>query len=611
MSSFEIKTLDKYPTEPGVYLMKNRSGDVIYVGKANNLRQRLKQYFLPGRDERPMVPFLVAEITSIDIIVVTTEREALLLESTLIKKHQPKFNALLKDDKTFISLMINHKHPWPMIQLIRTKGKVKKEGLYFGPYTSAYAARQTFELMSPIFPLRQCSDQELKKRTRPCLLHGIKRCIAPCVGLCTKEEYQGYVDKAIDFLRGNDKKILKELEAEMKKASDTLEFEKAGALLRTIQQIEHVTQGGGIVARIDGKDSDAIALHRQGDEVMIAQLFFREGKLIGSEHYSFSEVLEGDEELYTSFLFQYYKDKTSKPKEILLPLELPSRTDLEELLKVAIVHPQKGDKRAIVQLAEKNAKALFQQEKDENDLIEKMLLDLQETLGLLRFPERIECFDTSNIAGTDLVASMVAFTHGKYDKKRTRLFKIRDINKSDDYAALHQALSRRLIRAKEENDLPDLVIVDGGKGQLGRAVEVIKELDIATVDVISVAKQEGKHEKGLTQEQVFLPYRPDPILLPLHSPLLFLLQRIRDEAHRKAIGFHRQRRSKRTITSLIDEIPGIGEVKRQRLLTHFGSLQRILEAHEEALLGVKGITRKDVEAIKKFAQSTNSSATTT
>lgn len=595
--------LSKYSTEPGVYLMKNKAGLVIYVGKANNLRQRLKQYFAASGDERPMIPFLVAEITSIDIIVVTTEKEALLLENTLIKKHKPKFNALLKDDKTFISLMINNKHPWPMIQLVRTKGKPKKDGIYFGPYTSAYAARQTFELMTRLFPLRQCSDQELKRRTRPCLLYGIKRCIAPCVGFCTKEEYRSFVDKAIDFLRGQDHKIVKELEAEMQKASDAMEYEKAAAFLLTLKQIRHITEGGGIIAKAGGKDCDALALHRQGGEVMLAQLFFREGKLIGSEHYSFTEVAEGNEEIYTSFLLQYYKDRTVRPHEVLLPVELKHRQALEEILDLKLIQPQKGDKKSIVRLAEKNAKELFQQEKDENDLTEKMLLDLQETLGLHRFPERIECFDTSNISGSDLVASMVAFTHGKYDKKRTRLFKIRDIPKGDDYAALRQVILRRLIRAKEENDLPDLIVVDGGKGQLTQALDVLKELDIVTVDPISVAKQEGKHDKGMTQEKIFLPGKSDPVLLPLHSPLLFLLQRIRDEAHRKAIGFHRQSRTKRTITSLIDEIPGIGDVKRQRLLSHFGSLQRILEASEDALMEVKGINSRDVAQIKKFANS--------
>lgn len=604
MSSFDPKLLDKYATDPGVYLMKNRRGDILYVGKANNLKARIKQYFAPGRDGRPMVPFLIAEVHSIDIIVVPSEKEALLLENTLIKKHQPKFNAMLKDDKTFVSLMINHKHPWPMIQLVRYKGKPKKEGHYFGPFTSAFAARQTYDLMTRIFPLRQCSDQELKKRTRPCLLYGIKRCIAPCVNLCTKQEYQTLVDHATDFLKGHDKAVIEQLKAEMQKASDNLEYEKAATLLQLIKQIEHVTAGSGLVAKAIGKDTDALGLYRQGHDVMVAQLFFREGKLVGSEHYSFTDVVESNEELLSSFMVQYYKDRTPLPTQVIIPFDLPQ--ELEEILHLKIVTPQKGEKKEIIEMAEKNAHVLFKQEKDDQELTEKMLLDLQETLHLTRYPERIECFDTSNISGTDLVASMVAFTEGKYDKKRARLYKMRDVTKGDDYGALRETLTRRLTRAKQENDLPDLLIVDGGKGQLSSALEVLKNLDIATVDLISLAKQQGKHDKGLTQEKVFVLGQTDPILLPLHSPLLFLLQRIRDETHRRAIGFHRKRREKRVISSLIDEIPGIGAVKRKKLLKAFGSLQRIIGASPADLLAVPGITSKDVQQIEKFSRKMSS-----
>lgn len=598
MSSFDPKLLDKYSTNPGVYLMKNRSGDVIYVGKANNLKSRIKQYFAPGRDGRAMVPFLIAEVSTIDVIVVPSEKEALLLENTLIKKHQPKFNALLKDDKTFVSLMINHKHPWPMIQLVRYKGKPKKEGHYFGPFTSAFAARQTFDLMGRIFPLRQCSDGELKKRTRPCLLYGIKRCMAPCVNLCTKEDYQKVVDQATQFLKGQDEAVIDQLKMEMQKASEALEFEKAATLLQTIKQIEHVTSAAGLVAKAIGKDTDALGLYRQGHDVMLAQLFFREGKLVGSEHYSFTDVVESNEELLSSFLVQYYKDRTPLPTQVIIPYSLPE--ELEEILHLKMITPQKGEKKEIIDMAEKNALALFKQEKDDRDLAEKMLLDLQETLRLTRYPEKIECFDTSNISGSDLVASMVVFTDGKYDKKRSRLYKIREVTKGDDYGALREVLTRRLTRAKQENDLPDLVIIDGGKGQLGIGADVLKNLDIATIDLISLAKQEGKHDKGLTQEKVFVLGQIDPVVLPLHSPLLFLLQRIRDETHRRAIGFHRKRREKRVISSLIDEIPGIGDIKKKRLLKQFGSLQRILAASPAELLAVKGITSKDVEQIKKI-----------
>lgn len=593
MSSFN---LENFPKDSGVYLMKNSREVVIYVGKAKNLKARIKQYFIPGRDSRPMIPFLVEEIANIDTIVVPTEREALLLENTLIKKHQPKYNAFLKDDKTFISLMVNHKHPWPKISLFRYKGKPPKDGLYFGPYTSAFAARQTYDLLCRLFPLRQCSDEELKRRTRPCLLYGIKRCIAPCVNLCTKEEYHTFVQGAIDFLKGEDKKILHHLRDEMEKAADKLEFEKAAALLQTIEQIEHVIQKKSVIAKAAGKDIDALALYRAGNEVMVMQLLFREGKLVGSEHYSFSDVIETDEELFSSLLLQLYQHKKPLPEEILLPL-VPSKV-LSEILGTTIHHPLKGEKKEIIEIALANAKATFEKEKNHAFVREKLLLDLQDKLKLSRFPERIECFDTSNLSGTNLVASMVAFTHGEYDKKRTRLYKIRDINKGDDYAAMHQVLSRRLIRAKEENDLPDLIIVDGGKGQLSTALKVIKELDIATVDVVAVAKQQGRHDRGMTEEQLFLPHHSEPIHLDNRSPLLFLLQKIRDAAHTRAIGFQRKKQKSSLLTSALASIPGIGPIKQKRLLRHFGSLEQIKKASEEQLRQVKGITAKDILAIK-------------
>lgn len=599
-SNFVVASLDKYPPEPGVYLMKNEAGVVIYVGKAKHLKNRLKQYFVPGRDERPMVPFLVSEIASIDTIIAPNEKEALLLENTLIKKHQPKFNAVLKDDKTFISLMINIKDPWPVVKLIRYKGKPKKDGLYFGPYTSAYAARQTYDLLTRVFPLRQCSDEELKRRTRPCLLYSIKRCIAPCVNKCTKEEYDTLVEGAIDFLKGHDKKILKRLYFEMEKACEGLEFEKAAAYLTTIKQIEHVIEGeNSLVANQSGKECDVLGLYRQGDEVMLVQLIFREGKLIGSEHYNFEEVAESDEELLASFILQLYKDNHMTPKEILVPIPLHSAESLDEILGTTIFHPKKGDKVALIELGYKNAKALFIKEKDHSQLKEKMLLDLQEKLRLNRYPERIECFDASNISGSDLVASMVAFTNGEKDRKRTRLFKIRDLDKGDDYEALRQALFRRLTRGKKEEDLPDLIIVDGGKGQLSSALEILKELDIATVDLIALAKQEGRHDRGMTLERVFVTHQSEAIELGPRSPLLFLLQKIRDEAHDKAIAFHRKRRSKRTISSSLDTISGIGPIKKKRLLQHFGSFKQIQAASVEELLKIPGITKKDVSLIHK------------
>ncbi len=599
---FNTTQLDQFSKETGIYLMKDKAGRVIYVGKAKNLRARLKQYF-KGHDERPMVPFLVAQVAHIDTLLVPTEKEALLLENTLIKKHQPKFNAVLKDDKTYVSLMVNNKHKWPMVRLIRYKGKPKENALYFGPYTSAYAARQTFELITRLFPLRQCSDEELKRRTRPCLLYSIKRCIAPCVGLCTKEEYDGFVDGTIKFLRGQDKEVMKKLHAEMEKASENLEFERAAAILSTIRQIEHVTAQGQLVFKASGRDCDALGLFTHGDESILMQLFFREGKLVGSEHYNFYNVAQKESEILESFIMQHYKQSAAPPSEILLPIEVSDGKLLEEILqeahqkKIHLMVPQKGEKRELVQLAEKNAKATFEQERNQQELKEKLLLDLQETCALNRYPKCIECFDTSNISGTDLVAAVIAFTDGERDRKRTRLFRIRDIKKGDDYAALHQTLSRHLQRAKDNDNLPDLIIVDGGKGQLNVALEVFKELDIASVDVISIAKEASRHDRGLSQERIFLPAKKDPLLLDLRSPLLFFLQKIRDATHEKAIGFHRQRRQKRTITSSLIEIPGIGKTKMVRLLKHFGSTKRIFSATEDELKQVKGLTRKDIEKL--------------
>lgn len=601
--TFDPKTLALYPDQPGVYLMKDEKGTVLYVGKAKNLRARLKQYFKNG-DEREMVPYLITQIEEIDTIVALTEKDALILENNLIKRHKPKYNVLLKDDKTFVSLVVT-RHKWPMIQLVRYKGKPKDDGIYFGPYTNALAARQTFDLIQRLFPLRQCSNAELASRERPCLLYDIKRCIAPCVEKCTKEEYDSHVESAMSLLKGKDKEVLKDLKRSMEAASDALEFEKADALLRMIHQIEHVTQ----VQHVDNpaaKDCDTVGLYREADAVLIALLFFREGKIIGSEHFSFHLIASTDAEILESFILQHYKNLPQLPSEILVSCELPQQTALEEILaetaqrKVSILTPQKGKKRDLVEMGQRNAKALFVREQDARSLKEKMLLDLQETLSLTRYPRRIECFDTSNIAGTDPVASLACFVHGEKDKSRTRLFKIKGMEKADDYTAMKQVLHRHFIKEKEKGDFCDLLIVDGGKGHLNLALEVFKELEIATVDVIALTKEEARHDKGLTQEKIYVPHRKDPLIVDPRSPLLFLLQKIRDEAHRQAIEFHRKRRSKRTISSSLDEIPGIGPIKKKRLLKRFGSVKAILSATREQLEEVEGLNQKDIEIILKL-----------
>ncbi len=593
-----LEKLKKIPSEPGVYLMKNKSGEILYIGKAKKLRKRVKQYFVPGRDGRVMVPFLTSQVVEIDTIVTFSEKEALLLENNLIKKHQPKYNVLLKDDKTFISLTVNHKHRWPMIRIVRHRGKPKESELSFGPYTSAFAARQTLDLMNRIFKLRQCSDREFSSRHRPCLLYSIKRCIAPCVEKCTKEEYDQEVNRCVEFLKGNDKQITKELKEEMRQASARLEFERAGALRKTIDQIEHVTHSKQVIIRSKGKGCDIFALYHEGKHHIISKLVYREGRLIGADHFKFIELASTDEEIWESFLLQHYQQKEFCPPEVLLSIHLRNQKTLEELIEVTISNPKKGEKSHLIQLALKNAKSLFTEEQSKEDF----LLDLQETCGLDHCPVRIECFDTSNISGTDLVACMVGFTNGRRDKGRTRLFKIKGIDKPDDYGAMREVLFRHYTKAKKKDDLPDLTMVDGGKGQLNVALKVFKELGIANVDVISLAKEEGRHDKGLNFEKLFIPHKKDPIFLSPRSSTLFILQQIRDEAHRVAITYHRKRRSKRLIQTELDGIPGIGPKKRTLLLKNFGSVKRIKEVSKDQLEKLSGLSKKDIKALINFQQ---------
>jgi excinuclease ABC subunit C len=607
---FDPKKLDVFPVQPGVYIMKNAKGDVLYVGKARNIKGRVKQYFVPGRDGRVMVPFLISKVESIETIVVFSEKEALLLENTLIKQYRPTYNALLKDDKTYIALKINNRHPWPMVSLIRYRGKPKADGFYFGPYTSAFAARSTLDLIQKIFPLRQCSDQELLRRTRPCILHDMKRCIAPCVNKCTKEEYTHFVEGAAKFLRGQDQEIIKDLTVEMEKYAEALEFERAAEILQTIRYIEKTIEPQK-VDKPFGEDIDVFGVFRQADEVVICQLIFKSGKLVGSKRHKLSQIAEDDHELLESLILQSYEGQNEIPHEILISASIEAVESLVEVISAGkkrtarIYLPQRGEKLAMLKMAMANAKAYFEQEKDVQTARERTLLEMEEKFSLTRYPERIECFDISSMGGTEIVASMVVFTNGMKDSSRYRKYKIRTVEQADDYGAMKEALTRRYTKAKQEEDLPDLLIVDGGKGHLNMALKVLSELDIATIDVIGLAKEESRHDKGMTAEQVFLPNIKDPILFKKNSPTLFLLQQIRDEAHRTAIAFHRNTKTKKTIKSSLDDIPGIGPKKRAALLKHFGGIKYLQEASPEAILEVPLISKKDLEAILKFFNKTS------
>ncbi len=597
----DLNQLDKAPTDPGVYLMKNNKGVILYVGKAKNLKQRVKQYFVPGRDGRAMVPFLTAQVEVIETIVTFSEKDALLLENSLIKQHRPKYNVLLKDDKTFVSVLINHRHHYPMVKIVRYRDAPKEKGLLFGPYTSAFAARQTVDLMSRIFKLRQCSDRELRARSRPCLLYSIGRCLAPCVGKCTPLAYREEVERAIAFLKGSDTTIVDNLKKEMECAAEQLEFERAQLLLETIRQVEHVTREKQVVVNVSATACDAFALHREDERSLIVKLPFRHKQLTGVESYFLDNAIGSDEEIWESFLLQHYTYPWMLPTEILLPSSLPNKEALEDILShqrkssVSLVFPKKGNKKHYLALAQKNAHALFHQHREEKQKNEHRLLALQEVCHLTHYPLKIECFDVSNISGSDPVACMVGFYKGARDKKMTRLFHIKTASGGDDYGALREALSRHYTKAKETQSLPDLIVIDGGKGHLNVAQAVLKELEIASLDVIALTKEEGKHDKGLRNERIFLPHCRDPLVLPVRSPPLFLLQHIRDEAHRTAIAFQRKKRSKRTLQSALDTIPGIGPKKRALLLEHFHSPKKAAAAPRQELKQLAKLSDRDID----------------
>lgn len=582
--------------------MKGDDDVVLYVGKANNLQQRLRQYFAPSGDGREMIPYLVQRVAHIDTIVVRSEKEALLLENTLIKKHQPRFNVLLKDDKGYLALRVTVKKTWPQLQFVRYKGKINAQDLYFGPYSNVAAARATFDLLSRLFPLRQCSDSEFRKRTRPCILYDIKRCLAPCVGKCTPAEYALHVSKTIRFLRGENKEILKELYQSMNEASERLEFEKAGGILRTIRYIETTTEKQSVHAP-QGADRDVIGIYRQGGDVVLQLLIYKGGQLIASKHFDFVDIVQETNELLSSFILQRYEGKSELPEEILIGEISADQELLAEIISkehkksTSITCPQKGEKKVLVDMAYTNAKATFNKEKDLHLLREKMLLEMQDKLALKNFPQRIECFDNSHFSGSSPVSALVVFVGGEKEPKSYRKYKGQTNCGADDYAAMREVLSRRFRGAKE--GLPDLLMVDGGKGQLGVAREVLREFDIVTVDIIAIAKDTGRHDKGLTQERIFLSEKDEPIILKSASPILFLLQQIRDEAHRFAISYQRHVRTKAVSKSKLDSVPGIGPKKKKALLQHFGSVKKIQEAHAEDLRQLKFLNKSDVEALLK------------
>lgn len=589
--------LDALPTEPGVYLMKDRRGQIIYVGKAISLRNRVRSYFTRTGDTRVFVSMLDSILGDIETVLVHNEKEALLLENELIKKHKPRFNVLLKDDKQFISLRLDRTQSYPRLEVVR---KYERDAArYFGPYSSAGAIRETLRLINRYFHLRTCTDHVMANRKRPCLLYQIGRCPAPCVYPVPPEDYRRSVDEVVLFLEGKGSELVDGIKGRMKRAASELKFEEAARLRDQLLAIERSLERQK-VATTDFKDQDVFALHREGDRILFYVLWVRQGRLNGGQAFPFGSQEFPDEELLPSFVNLYYDQGSFVPEEVLLPLEPESLEGLEALLserkgeKVRVFVPKRGEKHDLVEMARKNAEQAFVERKRTKDETDAALSRLQQKLHLRNYPRRMECYDISHFQGSSIVASQVAVTDGETDKSRYRRFKIKTLEKQDDFASMYEVLSRRLKRGLEENDLPDLLVIDGGKGQLASAHAAMKDLGVEKVDVVGLAKSRDQEvfdrdsESARSPERVFVLGRKDPIILTQNSAEMFMLTRMRDEAHRFAITYQAKDLRKSRIRSALEDIPGVGEVRRKLLLRHFGSLKRVQEATIEELAEVVG-----------------------
>ena len=599
--------LNTIPAKPGCYLMKNSSGKIIYIGKAVNLRSRVRSYFHSGADHSKKIYRMVSELTDIDWIVVGSELEALILEMNLIKKYLPEYNVRLKDDKRYPFIRVHWADPFPKITVVRKR--VQDGSRYFGPYTSVWAVHQTLDLLRKLFQYRTCDRIITGKDSRACLYDDIKLCTAPCVGKINQVDYRQMIDDLCKFLKGHTNPILQRLKNDMSTSSQKMEFEKAAILRDQIQAIEKVVERQKIISSSD-MNSDAIALARSNGDSCVQIFFIRNGRLIGREYF----VLEGTEDendsaIISQFIKQFYAESSSIPQEILLPNELEEAMIIQQWLnqerggrKVHFKIPQRGTRHDLIKLAAENAvetlhalKAQWEVDTHKQSLA---LAQIQDALHLDTPPNRIECYDISNIQGTAAVGSMVVFEQGTPNKKLYRRFNIKTVVGPDDFASMEEVLSRRFKRWKslQENEeagkkvdpsfgvLPDLLVVDGGKGQLSRAVKVLDDFGLdKKILAAGLAKE---------HELVFLPGKNIPIELARSSQGLFLLQRIRDEAHRFAITAHRNLRKKEKFISRLDQIPGIGPSRKKELLKTFGSLNGVKNAPISEMTKISGITQE-------------------
>ena len=622
--------LDTLPSKPGCYLMKNAEGTIIYVGKAISLKNRVRSYFHADNGHDHKTRRLVREIAHIEWILVGSELEALILEMNLIKKHRPKYNIRLKDDKRYPYIKIHWQDPFPKVTVTRLM--LDDGARYFGPYTSAWAVYQTLDVLRRVFPYLTCDRVITGQDKRACLYYDIKLCLAPCIGAVNQKQYRQMISDLQEFLNGHSEPIIARVQQEMEKAAEEMRFEKAASLRDQLKSMQSIVERQKVVFASDYKDSDVIAMARADNEACVQIFFIRAGKLIGREYF----VLEGtedapDKEVITEFIKQFYTEAAVIPQQVLLPQEIEESQIISQWLrtrrggeKTEMVVPRKGQPHDLVLMAAENAaetlQALRTQWQADTHKQEQALAELQSAFQLPNPPNRIECYDISHTQGVATVGSMVVFSQGVPDKKLYRRFNIEgSIGAPDDFASMEEVLTRRFKRweAGQEMEpalssqtssghtvptapgskpdqsfafLPDLLIVDGGRGQLSRAVDVLQKYHIfEKVPVVGLAKQ---------KEEIFFPNKPDSLLLPRHSQGQYLVQRIRDEAHRFAITAHRARRTKQGMASALDSLRGIGPVKRKALLNHFGSVDKIREASVVELSAVPGINKALAESIK-------------
>ncbi|HVP62081.1 MAG TPA: excinuclease ABC subunit UvrC [Myxococcaceae bacterium] len=606
--------LERLPAAPGVYLMKDARGEVIYVGKAVNLRSRVRSYFGRSSDTRAFIPFLESVLADLDTVVVSNEKEALLLENELIKRHQPRFNVLLKDDKNFICLRLDPSGEWPRLEVVR---RFKRDGaMYFGPYASASSIRETLRIINRYFQLRTCSDHVLHHRKRPCLLHQIGRCPAPCVYDVSRAEYAESVREVALFLEGKGGELLEALRGRMKAAAQALRFEQAARLRDQLFAIERSLERQKI-ATTEPIDQDVFGYHREADRLVVYVLYVRQGRLNGGQAFPFTGQEFPDEELLGSFVNLYYGEDNVLPDEVLLPLRPEGGLEpLAELLtekrgrRVRVLVPQRGEKLRLVEMSVANARQALLDQRRSRDELEKVLERLQDRLHLSAPPRRMECFDISHFQGSSIVASQVAMTDGELDRARYRRFRIKSVQAQNDFASMYEVVSRRLRRGQEASDLPDLLVIDGGKGQLASARAAMKDVGV-TIDVVGLAKSreldsdDGAGASARSPERVFIPEKRDPIVLPQNSPELFLLVRLRDEAHRFAITYQQKLMRRRNFKSVLEDIPGVGEGRKKALLRAFGSLKRIREASIEELASEAGVGTTLAERIHAHLHATD------